>query len=98
MLGARVAPMIEAAAKITDPLAPVRACAAAKRSTLLRKRGSFIVPSLAVTSIIGISARASPRNLDFVTLLMDVPRRSTGAGGRGLCAGVDAQVNRIPCC
>jgi len=29
---------------------------------------------------------------------MDVPRRSTGAGGRGLCAGVDAQVNRIPCC
>ncbi len=47
--------MIEPVAKITEPLAPVSACAAASRSTLARARASLAVSSLAVTSIIGIS-------------------------------------------
>jgi len=56
ILGASVAPAIEPVAKITAELAPVSACAAARRTTLARARASSAI-SLAVTSIIGISAQ-----------------------------------------
>src|SRR5215467_2990895 len=58
MSGASVAPTIEPVAKITAEFAPVSACAAASRTTLERTRASSAVSSLAVTSVIGTSARA----------------------------------------
>src|ERR1700752_5075774 len=61
-LGASVAPMIEPVAKITAEFAPVSACAAASRTTLARARASLAISSVAVTSIIGISAR--PDSID----------------------------------
>ncbi|BBB94887.1 hypothetical protein BE61_02990 [Bradyrhizobium elkanii USDA 61] len=47
-------------AKITAELAPVNACAAASRHTLLRARASSLASSAAVTSIIG-SPASKPR-------------------------------------
>src|SRR4051794_35621716 len=52
MLGASVAPTIEPVAKITAELAPVSACAAARRTTLARARASSAI-SAEVTSSIG---------------------------------------------
>src|SRR5437762_13378820 len=57
MLGASVAPTIEPVAKTTAEFAPVSACAAASRTTLDRTRASSAISSVAVTSIIGTSAR-----------------------------------------
>src|SRR3954447_17646283 len=54
--GASVAPTIEPVAKITAELAPVSAWAAARRTTLVRKRASSAISSAEVRSIIGISA------------------------------------------
>src|SRR3954449_11143361 len=59
--GAKVAPTIEPVAKITAELAPVSACAAASRSTLLRARASSAISCVAVVSNIGIPAPAGPR-------------------------------------
>src|SRR3954451_14486656 len=55
--GASVAPTIAPVAKITAELAPVSACAAARRTTLARARASSAISSAEVRSIIGISAR-----------------------------------------
>ena len=52
--GARVAPTIEPVAKITAELAPVSACAAARRTTLDRARASPEISSIVVTSITAI--------------------------------------------
>src|SRR5580693_8847617 len=52
-LGANEAPTIEPVAKITAELAPVSACAAARRRTLDRARASPEISSAAVISIIG---------------------------------------------
>src|SRR6267142_2337529 len=60
MDGASVAPTIEPVAKMTAEFAPVSACAAASRATLARARASLAISSVAVTSIIGISARPGP--------------------------------------
>src|SRR5262249_7843323 len=59
MSGASVAPTIEPVAKITAELAPVSACAAARRTTLARTRASSPISLAKVTSNIGISARAA---------------------------------------
>ncbi|MGY4600129.1 hypothetical protein ACVWXL_007875 [Bradyrhizobium sp. GM22.5] len=56
MSGASVAPTMEPVAKITAELAPVSACAAARRTTLARTRASAATSLAAVTSSIGISA------------------------------------------
>src|SRR3979411_2716159 len=55
--GASVAPTIEPVAKITAELAPVSACADARRSTLARARASLAISLVAVISSIGIPAR-----------------------------------------
>src|SRR5438270_2651600 len=55
--GASVAPTIEPVAKTTAEFAPVSACAAASRTTLDRARASSAISSVAVSSIIGTSAR-----------------------------------------
>src|SRR5438105_15815553 len=57
MSGARVAPTIEPVAKMTAELAPVSACAAARRITLDRARASPETSSVTVTSSIAKSAR-----------------------------------------
>src|SRR5439155_1692929 len=54
--GASVAPTIAPVAKITAELAPVSACAAARRTTLARTRASAAISLAVVTSNIGISA------------------------------------------
>src|SRR5437879_1156728 len=59
MSGASVAPTIEPVAKITAELAPVSAWAAASRTTLDLTRASLASSSVAVTSIIGTSARTA---------------------------------------
>src|ERR1700712_1399980 len=67
--GASVAPTIEPVAKITAEFAPVRACAAASRTTLERARASLAISSAEVTSIIGHSAwaaRAAPNAIGLV--------------------------------
>src|SRR4029077_17980617 len=50
--GASAAPTMAPVAKITAALAPVSACAAARRATLARARASPDAPSAAVISII----------------------------------------------
>src|SRR6185437_720220 len=50
--GASVAPTIEPVAKITAELAPVSACAAARRTTLERARASSVASSVAVALVI----------------------------------------------
>ena len=57
MSGASVAPTIAPVAKITAELAPVSACAAARRTTLPRTRASSAISLAEVTSIIGMSAQ-----------------------------------------
>lgn len=63
MSGASVAPTIGPVAKITAELAPVSACAAARRTTLARARASSAISSAEVTSIIGISAQGKVKKL-----------------------------------
>src|SRR5712671_1091993 len=88
MVGASDAPTIEPVAKITAEFAPVSACAAASRTILDRARASSAISSVALTSIIGISARwARPGFVDLAALWRGEARRSTDANGRAPCAG-----------
>src|SRR5258705_5941231 len=90
MFGASVAPTIEPVAKITAEFAPVSACAAASRTTLDRARTSSALSSVALRSIIGISAHwARPGFVDFPALWRGQARRSTDANGRTPCADVN---------
>src|SRR5579864_3988043 len=77
--GASVAPTIEPVAKITAELAPVSACAAARRMTLARTRLSSASCAATVTSIIddfypGKGRTRDRSSFDPVQYGMFVPR------------------------
>src|ERR1700759_647551 len=61
--GASEAPTIEPVAKMTAELAPVRACAAASRTTLARARASSVISPLAITLVMRIPAHRLPPDL-----------------------------------